>query len=321
MGHREKNVFIRVALLSDTERHDMLTVVQRLSRGKQYPPPVTFEGRAPAQLHNNPDLRALLSHTGWSSSNEETPVWLGQPIEIKSSTVATLERYPRSNLLIVGSNEADAYGLLLAVLVSLAAQRAPDTAQFAIADFSRNNAPFARLFKQVADAIPHSVEIAGPRQVGALLTRLLGMLEQRQQEETEAPDIYFIIAGMQRWRELRGSESYMQTETGQQLMRLTDEGPDVGIHLVTWADGTATLERALKRGSIGLFDLRVALHVSEKDSNDLFGSPAAAHLSNNRALFRHEDWELGRVEKFKPYAVPDEDVLTHLLKQLQAKGA
>jgi len=164
--------------------------------------------------------------------------------------------------------------------------------------------------------------VAGPRQVGAILTQLTSFGAKRQSGEGQTePDVYFLIAGVQRWRELRGSDPFVQSESAKQLTRLAEEGPEVGIHLIAWSDGFATLERVFKRAGVGNFDLRATLRLPEKDSNDLLGSNAAAKLEDNRALFRHEDWEMGRVEKFKPYAVPEEEVLVKLMEQLRAKSA
>ena len=87
------------------------------------------------------------------------------------------------------------------------------------------------------------------------------------------------------------------------------------------ADGFATLERILRRTGVGYFDMRAALRMPEKDSNDLLGSNAAARLEDNRALFRNEDWELGRMEKFKPYEVPDDVTLERLVVQVCMKQA
>ena len=69
-------------------------------------------------------------------------------------------------------------------------------------------------------------------------------------------------------------------------------------------------------GGLGYFDL----HLAEKDSNDLLGSNAAARLEQGRALFRHEEWPLGEMEKFKPYLAPEAEMLDGLLAQIHARG-
>ena len=322
-GLKEHNTFVRVALLPAQERRQYLEAVQALADERRYQPPtptVSFEGRAPARLEANPELRALLDQPDWLSRAPVARVWLGEPIEIKPPTAAPLERYMRSNLLVIGGDEAQGYGLLVAALLSLAAQRTPADARFVVVDFVRPKSPFGGLFARLS--IPHPLEVAGPRQANTLLAQLVELVAQRLEGESPVePDVYFLIAGLHRWRELRPPDPYGQTEAGKQLTRLAEEGPEVGVHLIAWADGFVTLERAFKRGGIGAFDLRVALRLPEADSNNLLGSPIAARLEDNRALFRHEDWELGRVEKFKPYVVPEADVLEGLIERVRTKSA
>lgn len=322
MGHKEKNVFIRIALLEDQERQRYLEMLRAQTGQNQYLPPLTFEKRAPALLEENAEFQRLLEQPGWIAQKPSAKVWLGQPIEIQPITTAILERYARSSLLIVGGDEAQAYGLMLASLLSLAAQQSPEAASFLIADFARPESSYAGLFTPLIGRLPHPLEVAGPRQVGIILTQLMTTLTQRQNDEAAAKSaIYFLIPGMQRWRELRGSDPYVQSEAGKQLTHLSEEGPEVGIHLIAWADSSVTLERALKRGGIGAFDLRVALRLPEKESNEVIGSNAAARLEDNRAFFRHEDWEMGRLEKFKPYVVPETEVLIRLVEKIRVKAA
>jgi len=322
MGHNEKNVLVRVAFLPPEERRQMLDEIGRLAAARPYQPPVTFEGRAPARLEANAEW---LEHarTPKASPRRRPPavrLWLGEPVEIKSPTAAVVERYPRSNLLIVGGNDEQAYGLLLAALLSLAAQYTPEEVRLAVTDFARPETVGYGLWSGLG--LPHPLEVAGPRQAGALLTQLLALLDQRLSGEAAPTEVFLLIPGLQRWRELRSTDAYgtQQSEPAKGLTRLAEEGPEVGIHLLAWADSLATAERVFKRGGLAHFDLRVALQMNDKESADLLGSPSAARLGENRALFRHEDWEAGRMEKFKPYALPEEETLARLVALLRGES-
>jgi S-DNA-T family DNA segregation ATPase FtsK/SpoIIIE len=322
MGHNEKNVLVRVAFLPPEERRQMLDEIGRLAAARPYQPPVTFEGRAPARLEANAEW---LEHarTPKASPRRRPPavrLWLGEPVEIKSPTAAVVERYPRSNLLIVGGNDEQAYGLLLAALLSLAAQYTPEEVRLAVTDFARPETVGYGLWSGLG--LPHPLEVAGPRQAGALLTQLLALLDQRLSGEAAPTEVFLLIPGLQRWRELRSTDAYgtQQSEPAKGLTRLAEEGPEVGIHLLAWADSLATAERVFKRGGLTHFDLRVALQMNDKESTDLLGSPIAARLGENRALFRHEDWESGRMEKFKPYALPDDETLARLVALLRGES-
>lgn len=313
MGHPQKNVLMRAALMTAEDRQRALQAVRQLAQDRAYEPPVTFEGRAVARLDLNPELQTLLAQPAWPSPSSTAHIWLGESIEIKPPTAAVLERYPRSNLLILGGEEPEAYGLLLAALIGLAAQHAPQRVRLFVADFARPESPLYGCFGRLS--LPHPLTLLGPRQANGLLPELIGELDAGQFGKLS----YVLIAGLHRWRELRSSDPYLQSEPAKQLARLIEEGPELGLHFIVWADGMATVERVLKRGGLANFDLRVAFHLPEKDSNDFLGSNAAARLGENRALFRHEDWELGRLEKFKPYAIPDPETLSRLLGPLQRR--
>jgi hypothetical protein len=87
------------------------------------------------------------------------------------------------------------------------------------------------------------------------------------------------------------------------LVRLADKGPDAGLHVVAWADGYTTAERALRRAGLAHFGLRAVLRVlSPAESDALLGVSAAASLDDDRALYRDTEWPAEQVEKFKPYS-------------------
>ena len=151
------------------------------------------------------------------------------------------------------------------------------------------------------------------------LVVLTQVMERRLSGAQEGPEFYFFIAGLQRWRALRSSSAYDQSDTARQLTRLVDEGPDVGIHLIVWTDSMTSVEHTFTRSGLQYFDLRVGLRLPEGDSTALFGNRIASTLQDNQALFRHENWELGRVEKFKPYEILDRETIDDLACGIREK--
>jgi len=119
------------------------------------------------------------------------------------------------------------------------------------------------------------------------------------------PERFFLIAGLHRWQELLAEGDYGRlSDTSARLIRLADKGPDVGIHVVAWADSYTTAERALRRAGIGHFGLRAVLRVSSPaESDSLLGVATAAGLDDDRALYRETEWPIEQVEKFKPYSI------------------
>jgi DNA segregation ATPase FtsK/SpoIIIE, S-DNA-T family len=231
--------------------------------------------------------------------------WLGEAIEIKPATTATFERYVRSNLLVVGGEEGG-HGLLLAALLSAAVQRSPAAVRFSIAEFSRPSSSFHDFFAPVL-RLPHSVRFANVHTAGTELEALLAELDARLAGSASAsgPEWFFLVAGLHRWHELVTEGDYGRpSETSVRLVRLAEKGPDVGIHVVAWADSYATAERALRRAGLGHFGLRAVLRVfSPAESDSLLGVSAAAGLDDERALYRDTEWPIEQVEKFKPYSI------------------
>jgi len=302
------NPVMRIAMLPTRERLDLIGEIRGLAGGREYPPPASFDPDAPADFAAHPPCAAfsMAGEPGrWPTPGGTVAAWLGEAIEIKPATTATFERYVRSNLLVVGS-EDHGPGLLLAAVLSAAVQRAPADACFTIAEFTRPSSPSHEFFAPL-HSLPHQVLIADRRTAGAALDDLLDDLDARLADPDGAarPERFFLIAGLHRWHELLAEGDYGRpSETSARLVRLADKGPDVGIHVVAWADGYATVERALRRAGLAHFGLRAVLRVlSPAESDSLLGISAAASLDDDRALYRDTEWPAEQVEKFKPYSV------------------
>jgi DNA segregation ATPase FtsK/SpoIIIE, S-DNA-T family len=297
------NPVMRIAMLPTRERLALIGDTRAFGGGREYPPPASFD----------PDAPASFAPGGVGLGDPVQPVqpvqaWLGEAIEIKPATTATFERYPRSNLLIVGGEE-HGHGLLLATLLSAAYQRSPEQVRFTIAEFTRPSSPFHGFFDPVR-SLPHEVRIADRRTAAEELDDIAHDLEARLEGSGSGlggmaqPDRFFLLAGMHRWHELLAEGDYGRpSEISARLVRLADKGPDAGIHVVAWTDGYSTAERALRRAGLGFFGLRAVLRVlSPAESDALLGVSAAASLDDDRALYRDTEWPAEQVEKFKPYS-------------------
>jgi DNA segregation ATPase FtsK/SpoIIIE-like protein len=297
------NPVMRIAMLPTRERLALIGGIRALGGDHVYPAPASFD----------PDSAASFTPgRGFVDQGHAVQAWLGEAIEIKPATTATFERYPRSNLLIVGG-EKHGHALLLATLLSAAVQRSPGQVRFTVAEFTRPSSPF-RGFFDVVRGLPHEVRVVDRRMVEDELDDLIDDLEARLAgAESGAdtvpaaapPERFFLVAGMHRWHELLAEGDYGRpSETSARLVRLADKGPDAGIHVVAWTDGYATAERALRRAGIGFFGLRAVLRVmSPAESDALLGVAAAASLDDDRALYRDTEWPVEQVEKFKPYSI------------------
>jgi len=97
------------------------------------------------------------------------------------------------------------------------------------------------------------------------------------------------------------------------------DGPEIGIHTLVWCDTVTNLNRGLDRRGLREFAMRVVFQMGAEDSANLIDSPAASKLGAHRALFYSEDE--GRLEKFRPYAIPIQQWLDWASQNLRRKAA
>jgi hypothetical protein len=91
----------------------------------------------------------------------------------------------------------------------------------------------------------------------------------------------------------------------------------VAVHTLVWCDSVNNLNRTFDRQGLKEFEIRVLFQMSANDSSALIDSPAAGKLGENRALFFSE--EENRIEKFRPYGLPDPQWLERVTSRFQAR--
>ena len=161
-----------------------------------------------------------------------------------------------------------------------------------------------------------------PRDLGTLLNQLADEIERRGTPTDGRPwasPQFLSVYGVQRLRDLRRpDDDFGFARKGddktpfRQFTQVLKEGPPVGVFTLLWCDTLVNLQRSLDRQTLREFDQRVLMQMSAADSSSLMDNPAAAKLGAQRALFYTED--LGKIEKFRPYALPS----TKWIKELQA---
>ncbi len=341
-GLVEGNNKFQVAWLPDEERDRYLAAVLALaaeSRFRPARPQIIFQGNARADLARNEPLALLLAAPTRTAPSRAIPTWLGEPIAIKEPTAALFRRQSGSNLLLVGQDDDAAGGMLASALIGLGAQQPADRARFFILDFTPPDAPTVGLLARVAALLLHPVQVAGRRELPAVIARLNDEVNRRMAADSrDEPAIYLLIAGLQRARDLRRDEDFGMAfspssfsldapaeppppSPGKLFPTILREGPDVGVHTLAWCDTFANLERTLDRRVLREFDMRVVLQMAAQDSTALIDTPLAGALGNNRAYYYSE--EQGLLEKFRPYGPPAPEWLATVVRQLaeHARGA
>jgi DNA segregation ATPase FtsK/SpoIIIE, S-DNA-T family len=294
-------------------------------------PLIVFEGDQPADPADNVDLREILRNGPTGPVSAPQKAWLGAAVAIKEPTAATFARHAGSNMLVVGSWEESALGVLTNAVVALAAQNAPRSeergarieavdeslaprssvlATFYILDGTRPESPEAGTWQRIADALPHNIEVATPRDTARIINQLAGELARRESTHDEdAPPIYLVIFNGGRFRDLRRNEddfsfssSSKPPSADRQWAEILRNGPAWGIHTLLWCDSYNNVTRMLDRMTLREFEMRIAFQMSAADSSSFLDNPAATRLRQHRGLFASED--LGTLEKFRPYGVP-----------------
>jgi DNA segregation ATPase FtsK/SpoIIIE, S-DNA-T family len=337
-GLVEGNRRFQVAWFSEDDHREYLQRVSHLAtaragNGSSYPPPIVFEGNAPAHLEENRLLAALLADPSPATEQRRRLLWLGDPVAIKSPTAAVMRRQAGSNLLMVGQNPEAALGMTTSILLSIAAQYVPGTAQVHVFDFTPVDDPNADYLAQVIERLPAGFQYMQRRALPDALAALHEEYEERLAAEEvgigDRPDIYLVLHGLQRARDLRpvadaGFGGFSSFDDEPQALRpdqifplLLREGPDLGIHTVTWCDSAGNLGRVLDWQSLREFETRVALQMGAEDSSRLIDSSAASKLGPYRAIYFSE--EQGQVEKFRPYSLPTAEWLDSSIGQLDKR--
>jgi len=327
-GRLEGNNTFQVAFLSDDKRDDYLNQISKLALKrplKLNQTPIIFEGNAPGEIEQNRALLGILA--GKAALSQPLCAWLGDPIAIRDPIAAQFRRQSGANLLIVGQNEAAAMGSLTAALIGLMAQlqsQAKRRSLFYLLDFSQQDDPDATGYTQLAAMLP-GIKIGKRRHLPDLIGELATEMQTRIDADAPAnlPPLFLIVHGLQRARDLRAEDGFGVSGMGafgdappppssaQQFTTLLREGPEVGIHTLLWCDTVTNLNRMIDHRTLREFAMRMVFQMSESDSSNLIDSPVANRLGQFRALFYNEDE--GRIEKFRPYAMPSIDWLRSII--------
>jgi hypothetical protein len=321
-GLVEGNHPFQIAWLPDDKREQYLRELHDLAdlKGFNDEPPLVFEGSVPSDLAQNVALAKLIDGEAEPARRTAPRIWLGDAVEIGAPTSIALERQASANLLIVGQDAEAVQGLLTAAAIALAAQssEADDTPRLWLFDGSASDDPVRAIWSRLADSLGGRLKIVMPNQAIVAIEELTAERLRRDANRDElAPSICVLVYNVSRFRDLRKSEDEFSfggyggeakpASPSKQFSELLASGPDLGMHALIWADSYNNVERWFSRQALREFEFRVLFPMNAADSSNLVDSPQAAKLGPGRALLYRED--RGTMEKFRPYAVPDEAFL------------
>ncbi len=315
-GLVEANSPFQVAWLPDEKREVYLEHISKRAAAAvvRHEPPVIFEGNAPADAGVNKQLTALLQSPKPAAIPASVKAWIGEPVAIKEPTVLTLRRQSGSNVLLAGQQEEQSLSVMAWALISLFAQYPAGGGKFYVMDGTAADSRLAGTFDRLKPALGPEVQIVEWRAIPEIIHTLTEEVHHRlTEEQAGAEEVFLFIYGLQRYRMLRksdddfsfsmsGGEEAKAPNPSKEFGEILRDGPGVGIHVITWVDTLASLERTFERSAQREFDNRVLFQMSAADSSSLIDSPTANQLGFYRALSCSE--EQGVMEKFRPYAPP-----------------
>jgi hypothetical protein len=337
-GMVEGNNPFQVVFLTDEQREQFLGDLRKLADKRTDIPHlerIVFDGNQAADPALNPLLTEMLDKGTVNGQELLAPLaWLGDAIAIKDPTAAIFRRQGGANMLIAGQREDLGTSLLAISIVSLAAEHDPypggamgRVARFVVLEPAIAEEKPDIMLSQLAQHLPHEVEVAGRLGVAAAMESLASEVKRRLDEQVlDGEAVFLVVRDLGRFRELRKSEGDFgfggfggekKAGPADNLLTILRDGPPVGIHIITWCDSLTNLQRTFDRGAVKEFELRVLFQMSSSDSSTLVDTPVAAKLGPNRGLFIHE--ETGTVEKFRPYAFPTPEWLADVSAKMRAK--
>jgi energy-coupling factor transporter ATP-binding protein EcfA2 len=313
----------QVVWLSESQRVEYLRQVEEFAaeQGLVTTPAIVFEGDQPADPAENEQLADALAAGVETAPAGGPKAWLGAAVAIKEPTFVNFARHAGSNLLVVGSEEESAFGVLANAVVALATQGLP---RFSVLDGTRPDSPVAGAWQRLADALADSITVAGPRDAARTIAEFAAEVARREAAgEEDAPPWYLVIHDAGRFRDLRRNEDDFGFSTDRdkpprpdrQWAEIVRNGPAWGIHSLVWCDSYNDVNRLVDRQTLREFELRVLFQMSAADSTNLLDTPAASRLRQHRGLFYSDD--LGTQEKFRPYGPPSEAWLAQVRQAIQ----
>lgn len=304
---------------------------------------VVFNGKAQPSLIDNPYLSRLLRHSAWMTPKElaefarqpieaggldivdwfpeEHPhaVWLGQQFNVRGQAMMIFRRRVSENAIIIGGANSARYGMLVAILASLAVNLDPANIRFAIFDRSITGSQWNGMLQSVAESLlapagfvtQFSKEATKAEsfldEVNSELERRKAMPEEKLIAE---PSLFVTMTELDSVEALRRKpDAYgglTSSPAGENLRRLYVEGPPLGIHLILSFSGVRPMINVIdeRRGLIN-FRHRVALQMSEDDSHTLTRGRRASQLQiegPTPVCALYVDVENDAAVRFKPYS-------------------
>ena len=344
-GDDNSNEFGKVALLNPPEQMAILDALVKKADG-EWPAErrfatVVFDGREQPNFSENPQVVDLIrlpkrptgerwreiavasvhqqgfGVTDWYEGEYPMALWVGQELNVHGQARVILRRRAMENVIFVGESLNAMYGMLAALLCSVAINVPVAGVRLAIVDRALPGTPWERTLELVTEQLlkPLGYSATRTREPAQLTTwigewlveldRRAGLDEGTLQIQ---PAWILVLAGADRLpllsRVTNNYGSSVESPDGEKLRALYTRGSALGLHVVVSFPAAASMKQCLDRTQLENFKHRVVTQIAESDSFLLLGNDHAAKLQRGEArpLFAIcYDQIGGHATKFKPY--------------------
>ena len=267
---------------------------------------VVFRGNDLPDFQNR---RIARCHQNALEIPESIGIYLGESISIHETDVcAILRKESANNILILGGESHVAQRIAYYATISATAAHTDQSATFVELNFMRKEEPLNEEIQVVFDSLPFTSQVVSKNAevLEALTTIKEEIDERRKDEDMTQKHIYLTIYAFQlaRMFDKGGRRGDDVSECGVLLDYILKNGPAVGVFTILQCDNWDNLNRI--GNPLSSFTYRVALQMTENDSNKITGTSIASKLfvfnrpsSVFRAYFRDNNRNINI--KFKPY--------------------
>ena len=259
-----------------------------------------------------PDFRGrrmIERHCYTSDIPDEVGIYFGESIAINDTDVcSTVRKEAGNNILVIGGEPDVAQRIAYYATLSATTAHNDDSASFYMFNFVRGSEDEIDEMNDMFLSLPFNVKMANKlNEVTEYLTEIKEEIELRKEDETRPMNhiyISFYAFQLARMFDRGGRRGDDVSDCGKLLDYILNIGPTYGVFIILQVDNLESLSRI--GNQMNRFNYRIALQMSENDSNKVVGSSIANKIfefnrpsSKFRAYYRDNNRNL--TIKFKPY--------------------
>lgn len=332
-GLVEGNNIFQAALLSQDDRITRLNALREKALAA-YPDnpgivsgPFVFEGSEPADFVGCRALVNALEDWPQAPGSSSIKLWVGEPISMSLSHAMLLKRQSGANLLVLDRDERLGFGVIYSALMSIAAQESPDSTIIHFVDLSSADAVWADHPELFEEHFPHPLKVYARREIELLLAGVAREVASREADDgIGKPRVFLIIFGIQRARNLRNEDTFRfggggsgEPTVHDNLKKVLQEGPDVGVHTLIWCDTLQNAGKILDNQAMNEIGQRISGPMSASDSMKVFDDPIASKLERENRMICFDDDRVGTYSQIRPFLPCDPGWIEELGRDLNKR--